>query len=334
MQDQLSDNPPETHPQAELAPRDKSRLIYRFCQHVMHTFTPKEGDPFIFPHQQRVLDTADQILKVIKQHPDAFPENLNLNTFIEKFIEQIAGSPATRKPITKSDLEFFIESVAVNPKVHGGLTDTIKAHWEQSLAEELSLRDPLTGLYNRQVALDHLHRLIKSRNPNQPFALLYFDLNHFKNLNDQRGHAQGDQALIEVAKILSQVRTGDTVARMGGDEFVIILEDFKTDTPPQASDIIKKISAIRSQIQQVPLTLGLSDQRLDFACGGLLLTNADVKSSTTEQLLTAAERLMAEVKIDQHQSQSSITLGHKLITSLAELTGFLNKPAPTNVPRF
>jgi diguanylate cyclase (GGDEF)-like protein/PAS domain S-box-containing protein len=98
------------------------------------------------------------------------------------------------------------------------------------LADEMrhvSSHDPLTGLVNRIAFEMRLHRALeKARTEDSENALLYIDLDQFKIVNDSCGHAVGDQLLIQVAKLLSDVvRTSDTVARIGGDEFAVLLED-------------------------------------------------------------------------------------------------------------
>lgn len=93
-----------------------------------------------------------------------------------------------------------------------------------------SLHDPLTDLHNRHVFLDRLnHTCLQFRRDSQPFAVLMIDLDRFKEVNDQFGHAAGDRLLIDVAnRLRSNVRDVDTVARLGGDEFAILLDDIHT----------------------------------------------------------------------------------------------------------
>lgn len=96
---------------------------------------------------------------------------------------------------------------------------------ENELAR-LAGHDVLTGLPNRMLLMDRLSQsLAKARRANGQVAVIYIDLDRFKQINDSLGHAAGDAVLIEVSRrLVSVVRTADTVARLGGDEFVIVLD--------------------------------------------------------------------------------------------------------------
>ena len=97
---------------------------------------------------------------------------------------------------------------------------------QDELAHQAS-HDPLTGLPNRLLFNDRLHQaLVQARRRDTAVALLYLDLNGFKPINDTFGHEAGDLLLIEVGRRLQGcVREADTVARMGGDEFTVLLHD-------------------------------------------------------------------------------------------------------------
>jgi diguanylate cyclase (GGDEF)-like protein/PAS domain S-box-containing protein len=103
------------------------------------------------------------------------------------------------------------------------ITDVVKT--ESQLLHD-ALHDTLTGLANRALFLDHLElALARSVRDGREIAVLYCDLDGFKEVNDTAGHAVGDEVLIETSKrLIGVIRDGDTVARLGGDEFVLIVE--------------------------------------------------------------------------------------------------------------
>lgn len=104
--------------------------------------------------------------------------------------------------------------------------------FDRSRIRYLADHDPLTQLPNRRQALSDLYKLTsRSNRSGQPFAVLSIDLDGFKPVNDQFGHDAGDEVLVTIARrLLAAVRAGDTVARMGGDEFIVLIDD------PRAND--------------------------------------------------------------------------------------------------
>ncbi|MBA3032806.1 MAG: EAL domain-containing protein [Gammaproteobacteria bacterium] len=122
----------------------------------------------------------------------------------------------------------------------------------------LAYYDPLTHLPNRRLLLDRLaHTMAASQRHGRHGAVLFIDLDHFKNLNDTRGHDVGDHLLIEVAdRLISCVRAEDTVARLGGDEFVVLLEDLGDDAPQAAAQVEAAADKILCAINQPYLLKG------------------------------------------------------------------------------
>ncbi|MDA8456929.1 diguanylate cyclase [Acidovorax sp. GBBC 3334] len=156
----------------------------------------------------------------------------------------------------------------------------LKAH-ELEL-EHIALYDSLTGLPNRRLLADRLvHAIAQAQRRHQLLAVCYLDLDGFKRVNDQHGHAAGDQLLIEVGRrIQTQLRAEDTLARLGGDEMVVLINGLQT--PADCDPLIERILlAVR---QPVPLShgqgfvsasIGLSFYPLDGDAPDLLLRQAD-----------------------------------------------------------
>jgi two-component system, cell cycle response regulator len=105
------------------------------------------------------------------------------------------------------------------------LQDRLNQNYQRSLS--LALTDELTGLYNRRYLLAHLDELIERADRDGiRVALLLFDIDHFKNVNDSHGHAAGDDVLREISsRAINSVRSADLVARLGGEEFVVVMPE-------------------------------------------------------------------------------------------------------------
>jgi diguanylate cyclase (GGDEF)-like protein len=109
--------------------------------------------------------------------------------------------------------------------------------------QHLANHDTLTGLPNRGLFSDRLQRaILKARREKTLFALLYVDIDRFKSINDQYGHAAGDEVLKAACnRMMACIRDSDSLGRLGGDEFVVLLEDLRD--PDDALEIAKKIQA-------------------------------------------------------------------------------------------
>ncbi|WGI20982.1 diguanylate cyclase [Amylibacter sp. IMCC11727] len=123
---------------------------------------------------------------------------------------------------------------------------------EQSVSHHLqsALHDPLTGLYNRRYALQHLNRLMLAAKPTgRAVTAMVIDLDRFKTINDTYGHLTGDLVLQETAQRLRKnLRTADLLARIGGEEFLVVLEGASMDR-------VRRIAErLRRQISSTPYT--------------------------------------------------------------------------------
>lgn len=120
---------------------------------------------------------------------------------------------------------------------HGITREITERKRLEEQVRQLAFHDPLTRLANRRLMLEHLDQAMSaSKRSHHHGALLFLDLDNFKSLNDTHGHSVGDLLLIEVAERLKAcVREADTVARFGGDEFVVLLCELDTQ-PAEASE--------------------------------------------------------------------------------------------------
>lgn len=128
---------------------------------------------------------------------------------------------------------------------------------------EAALRDPLTGLYNRRYALPYLDRIAeKADQTDRPFAVMVADLDHFKRINDTYGHAVGDAVLVEcAARLQKNMRAMDLVARIGGEEFLIVMPATNRQNARQAAlRLCERISGTPLKVPglRAPLTMTIS----------------------------------------------------------------------------
>ncbi len=119
--------------------------------------------------------------------------------------------------------------------------------WRKSVASELRMAstDPLTGLFNRRHALPELARIAdESQQSGRPFAVLMLDIDRFKTVNDTLGHAAGDRVLCEIAdRLTAAMAPGDLLARIGGEEFLVVLPDCPVPMAERAAENLRRLVA-------------------------------------------------------------------------------------------
>ncbi len=133
----------------------------------------------------------------------------------------------------------------------------------QRALEAQAITDPLTGAYNRRHLEACLAHAIERRGrTGEPVSMLLFDLDHFKRVNDRRGHAAGDAALARVVAIVSERMRGmDVLFRIGGDEFVLLLPGARHVGAMAVADTLRSIvaAATASDGQRLSISIGVSE---------------------------------------------------------------------------
>ena len=210
----------------------------------------------------------------------------------------------------------------------------------QERAQHLADHDALTGLPNRRLLEDRLTQaLALSQRNRKQTAVMFVDLDRFKAINDSLGHTVGDQVLKEVAKrLVKQLRVGDTVCRIGGDEFVVVLPESKrsTDAAGVAAKIIETLSQpvpVADRELSVTPSIGIAVFPEDGRDAAMLLRNADAAmyhakvsgranyQFFTEQMnQTAARRLALEGDLRRAVQLGELLLHYQPIAALQDRT--------------
>lgn len=135
---------------------------------------------------------------------------------------------------------------------HGITREITERKRLEEQVHQLAFHDPLTHLANRRLMLDHLEQAMSASKRSQRHgALLFLDLDNFKPLNDTQGHGVGDLLLIEVGERLKAcVREADTVARFGGDEFVVLLSELSTQPGEAAEQAVAIAEKVRTRLAE------------------------------------------------------------------------------------
>ena len=159
-----------------------------------------------------------------------------------------------------------------------------------ALREHEASHDPLTGLPNRTLFLDRLeHALARARRSMRPLAVVFLDLDDFKLINDTRGHDVGDLMLVALTpKLASALRPGDTIARFGGDEFVVLCEDLTGEA--DAIGIATRIAEASS----APVRVGGVEHTITVSAGVALV--GDPATASPAGLLRDADAAMYRAK--------------------------------------
>ncbi|HEU0225231.1 MAG TPA: EAL domain-containing protein [Steroidobacteraceae bacterium] len=251
-----------------------------------------QGDfSYLTPTAQRIFGQPPQEL-IGRQFAElvALEDRARVREFFQRDLAQPGTSAHVEARIPRGDekqriVEIHASNMLREPAIGGyllNLRDNTDRKGMEEQLKRLALHDPLTLLANRSLFRDRLeHAVAVSRRNGRGVAVLFVDLDNFKNVNDSHGHATGDRVLHRSAqRLVKATRNGDTVARFGGDEFAVLLENLT------GRDQVIDVAARIVEALQGPLELTGNDTRVGASIGiafagpedGVeeLLRNADV----------------------------------------------------------
>jgi diguanylate cyclase (GGDEF)-like protein/PAS domain S-box-containing protein len=177
--------------------------------------------------------------------------------------------------------------LSVDPKTgekycHGILVDITQRKELQTQLLELSIRDPLTGCYNRRY-LNTVTRQCEAQ-PKGEWGCIYLDIDHFKQYNDSNGHAEGDSVLVKMARFLMRhVRAEEAVVRVGGDEFLVVLCDSGLE---QTENVAARLRTAAPASAPVPFSMGWAARR---------------EGESFEETMVRADHRLLEVRVDERR---------------------------------
>jgi two-component system cell cycle response regulator len=170
------------------------------------------------------------------------------------------------------------------------LQDRLNQNYERSLS--LALTDELTGLYNRRYLFAHLDELIDRANDGGNCAAVWlFDIDHFKRVNDTHGHAAGDEVLREIAaRATNSVRSADLVARIGGEEFAVVMPETDLAVAARAAE------RLRAAIADRPFAARATGAALPVTVSIGVTVTAPAGGDARDQMLKRADEALYAAK--------------------------------------
>lgn len=232
--------------QAQRESERKYRLIAENMSDIIGVFNMDGSLKYVSPSLQPVLGyragaaTAESVMSIV--HPDEQPA-------MRRAFQMLVNRQATQEKVegrlrTAAGAYLWFEvgfSMVIAAELEGvvfACRDITARKDHDELMRLMVNQDPLTGVSNRRYLMDQLHvRLARRAAVGRGFAVLYMDLDRFKNINDSLGHDIGDELLCQVVGRLQQgLRANDLLARIGGDEFVIVLAEVDQDQARQIAE--------------------------------------------------------------------------------------------------
>ena len=301
-------------------------LVWGYRRHQLWTLSPVVQHNLIqrLPDGVLVLDTrhvvvslnpaAARLLKRADEHMDIEVVNSHTSWLNSLQLSELI-STETEQTITVSSDPWLVYEVIISPLSHhpgraGGwlllIRDVSERFRLEKRLQELAYYDPLTGLPNRRAGEDILARaLIRGKRYETSTAVLFIDLDGFKEINDNYGHHIGDSVLQQTGyRLVHAVRSSDTICRFGGDEFVLILPDIVDSLP---GITVERILAAFTD----PLIIG--DLKLNLTMSiGIAVSPQD--GDSVEQLLVHSDKHMyAEKRANKQIAQQEKSVENAIV---------------------
>ncbi|MGD1982503.1 MAG: EAL domain-containing protein [Chromatiaceae bacterium] len=230
-------------------------------------------------------------------------------------------------------------------RMAGSISSIAKRKETENQLIHRAMHDALTGLPNRVLFIDRLQQALRryTRDKGNRFAVMYFDLDRFKFVNDSLGHSAGDSLLVSIARrLVGVIRPGDTVARMGGDEFAVLVSDI--DDGPSISQVAERIHklfqhefSVAGRGMYTSASIGVAVAAPHYVSPDEILRDADLamyraKRSETENTAifdrtmheAAVNRLNLETDLRRAIDRGEFVLYYQPIITLADrqIVGF------------
>ena len=277
--------------------RVKSAAIENTLEGVLIT---KANGQICFVNSAFEKTTGFTLKQVQGKNPSILQSGKHTSTFYQEMWQAIAREGHWRGEVwnRRASGEIFPEWISIStvfdderkPAYYVGVFSdiTIEERMRERL-HKLAYYDATTDLPNRHLFMDRLNQAIAdSRRNNRQFALLFIDLDRFKNINDTLGHSTGDHLLVEVSRrITASLREVDTVARMGGDEFMILLSN--TDAEKDSQIVARKLLATMAD----PFDLDGRQYHISASIG---ISHFPADGTTAEDIIRHADIAMYQAK--------------------------------------
>jgi len=256
-------------------------LTYKLCNRKYETETGRPCEEFLGNHvvefvgEQGLAKIQPHLERVLKGEPVTYEDRIDYKHSEQQDV-QVQYTPHQSKDGDVAGFSVYVRNI------------TAQRHAEELLRRQAQ-HDPLTDLPNRILFNERLKQAISRANRTKgQLAVLFIDLDGFKQVNDALGHEVGDHVLQDVARnLLQNLRHNDTLARIGGDEFVLLIEDL--NNLEQATNLAYKVIETISSLH----TPALHDVRIGASIGIALYPD---HGNDTRTLLVRADEAMYEAK--------------------------------------